>query len=121
MTESIKNLKDLINKNYDKLLKNYPKKDSKEYLFISQELKDLFYFLFDLEELKLECMLPTCKFDFFILSQSDSEKIYNKTHVAGDYDKIYFYPWLIEQFPEEQELIQKAFVDFKKYKNQDKN
>ena len=114
MTESIKKLKELINENYDSIIKNFPKKDSKEYLFISSELKDLFYFLFDLEELKLECMMPTCKFDFYILSQSDGDKIYNYTQVIGDYEKIYFYPWLSEQLNEYQNIVQKAFIDFKK-------
>jgi len=117
MMESIIELKKTINKNKNNILKNYPKKDSKEYLFISSDLKDLFYFLFDLEELKLECMMPNCKFDFFILSQSDGEKIYNYTQIIGNYEKIYFYPWLSEVLPEYQNLIEKAFVEFKKNKN----
>jgi len=114
MTKSIIELKKIIDENKENILKKYPKKDSNSYLFISKDLKDLYYFLFDLEELKLECMLPGCNFDFFILSQSDNEKIYNYTQVIGDYDKIYFYPWLCEVLPEYQKIIEQAFIDFKK-------
>ena len=116
IAESIQKLKDIINKNKKFILENYPKKDTNEYLFISAQLKKLFYFLFDLEELELECMMPGCKLDYFILSQSDGEKLYNTTF-ADNYDKVYFYPWLSEtlsKINEMSNLVNQAFIDAKK-------
>jgi hypothetical protein len=115
--KNIQKLKDLINKNKDLLFSKFPKKDSKEFLFISKDLKNLYYFLFDLEDLKLDCMHPTCKFDFYILAQVDNDqKIYNYTQVIGDYEKIYFYPFIKEVLSEfdSENIIDKAFIDFKK-------
>ena len=114
--KNIKKLKILIDQNKDKIFKEFPKKDSKEYLFISSELKNLYYFLFDLENLKLECLESSCKFDFYILAQAKDKKIYNYTQIIGEYDKIYFYPFLKEllQDIDKDDVVTKAFVEYKK-------
>jgi hypothetical protein len=117
--KNLKDLKEIVST----LDLNWPKKDSKEYLFISQKQKDIYYTIFDLEYLKLEKedFPPGAQFDFFILAQMDENgKIYNYTQILGNYEKIYFYPWLREAFekqvPDKLSLLDKTFMQYNKVK-----
>ena len=98
----------------------FPKKGTNEYLFISPQLKDLYYTLFDLDHLKIDSSDLVGAFgpkiDFFVLVQQDEDgKLYH-TIAAENYDKIYFYPWLDSHMrtQEEKELLQRVFVKIKK-------
>ena len=100
------------------IFQDYPKLGSKEYLYIPENQIDLFFDLFDLEELKLESINGESQ-KFFIYSQIDEDKkFHNYTMIIGEKDEIYFYQWLednISKFnPNCLDLLRNTFVSYRK-------
>ena len=100
------------------ILQDYPRLGSKTYLYIPENQAEIFYDLFDLEDLKIEDENGKLQ-KFYIYSQiDDCKKFHNYTMIIGEKEEIYFYQWLEDNIlkfnPDCLELLRNTFISYKK-------